>query len=120
MLDMLYNNKKYCVKVLIKKNVVKSRQIEHTVNEKRITSSVNFPFIAGFAGSFKDTTNLYIVLEFVPGGEMFKHLVRLNKFTEWQTKFYCAQVVLAIEYLHSLDILHRDLKPENTLIAHDG
>lgn len=100
--------------------MIKSRQVEHTINEKKISSSVNFPFIAAFVASFKDTTNLYIVLEFVPGGEMFKHLVRLNRFGEWQAKFYCAQVVLAIEYLHSLDIIHRDLKPENTLICQDG
>jgi serine/threonine protein kinase len=46
--------------------------------------------------------------------------VKLKRFSENLARFYCAQVVLAIEYLHSLDILHRDLKPENTLIAHDG
>ena len=112
--------KYYALKVLEKKNVVKSRQIEHTLNEKKIISCVNFPFIASFVASFKDNSNLYILLEFVPGGEMFKHLVRTNRFSENLSKFYCSQVVLAIEYLHSLDIIHRDLKPENTLIGQDG
>ena len=51
---------------------------------------------------------------------MFKYLVRQQRFSESLTRFYCAQVVLAIEYLHSLDILHRDLKPENVIISHDG
>lgn len=114
------SEKFYALKVLEKKNVVKSRQIEHTLNEKKIISCVNFPFIASYVASFKDNSNLYIVLEFVPGGEMFKHLVRTNRFSESLSKFYCAQVVLAIEYLHSLDIIHRDLKPENTLIGQDG
>jgi protein kinase A len=63
---------------------------------------------------------LYIALEFAPGGEMFKHLVKSNRFSENLTKFYCTQVILAIEYLHNLDIIHRDLKPENTLISTDG
>ena len=49
-----------------------------------------------------------------------KHLIKSNRFSENLTKFYCTQVVLAIEYLHSLDIIHRDLKPENTLISNDG
>lgn len=115
-----HTDKFYALKVLEKKNVVKSRQIEHTINEKKIISCVNFPFIASYVASFKDNSNLYIVLEFVPGGEMFKHLVRTNRFSENLSKFYCAQVVLAIEYLHSLDIIHRDLKPENTLIGQDG
>lgn len=114
------SGKFYALKILEKRNVVRSRQIEHTLNEKKIISSVNSPFIASFIASFKDYSNLYIVLEFVNGGEMFKHLVRTNRFTENVSKFYCAQVVLAIEYLHSLDIIHRDLKPENTLISHDG
>jgi len=51
---------------------------------------------------------------------MFSHLVKAKRFSENLSKFYCSQVVLAVEYLHSLDILHRDLKPENTLIGHDG
>lgn len=113
-------HKFYALKVLIKRNVVKSKQVEHTINEKKITSCVSCPFIASFMSSFKDNSNLYIVLEYVPGGEMFKHLVKQNKFTENQSRFYCGQVILAIEYLHSLDIIHRDLKPENTLIGHDG
>jgi protein kinase A len=114
------NGKFYALKILEKLSVVKSKQVEHTLNEKKILNAVNFPFIASYAASFKDNCNLFIALEFVVGGEMFKHLVKYNKFSENLTKFYCAQVVLAIEYLHNIDIIHRDLKPENTLIAQDG
>jgi hypothetical protein len=109
------SGKFYALKILEKRNIIKSRQIEHTICEKKIMSAVSFPFLVSYFSSFKDNSNLYIALEYAPGGEMFKYLVKLNRFSENLCKFYSAQVVLAIEYLHSLDIIHRDLKPENTL-----
>ena len=112
--------KYYALKVLEKRNVMKTKQLEHTIYEKKILAAVSFPFIAALNSSYKDNSNLYLLLEFVSGGEMFAHLTRVGRFSEKLCKFYCAQVILAIEYLHSLDIIHRDLKPENTLIAADG
>lgn len=69
---------------------------------------------------FKDNLYLFMVLEFVPGGEMFSHLRRMGRFTEPHAKFYGSQIVLTFEYLHHLEILYRDLKPENLLIDSDG
>ncbi|CAF1214599.1 unnamed protein product, partial [Didymodactylos carnosus] len=108
------------LKIINKKSAHKMKQEEHVVNEKRILQALNFPFIIKYYFSFKDNANLYIGLELIEGGELFRHLRDAERFDEKKAKFYSAQITLALEYLHYLGIVYRDLKPENLLIDRHG
>ncbi|KAF0305545.1 cAMP-dependent protein kinase catalytic subunit [Amphibalanus amphitrite] len=115
----------FAMKILDKQKVVRLKQVEHTLNEKRILQAISFPFLVSLQYHFKDNKNLYIILPYVSGGEMFFHLRRLRAatkrgFHESHSRFYAAQIVLAFEYLHYLDLIYRDLKPENLLIDSQG
>ena len=113
-------NTRVAFKVLHKRQVVRTKQVEHVFNEKKILSQCHHPFIVSLFSSFQDTANLYIVMEFVSGGELFS-LIRNNFILPPPTAiFYAAEITLALEYLHSHSIVYRDLKPENVLIQHDG
>ncbi|KAJ7108428.1 AGC/PKA protein kinase [Mycena crocata] len=115
-----HNLRFYAIKVLSKERVVKMKQVEHTNNEQRMLECVTYPFIINLWGYFQDTANLYMVMDFVPGGELFTLLRRSNRFPDPVAKFYGAEVALALNHLHGLGIIYRDLKPENVLLNADG
>lgn len=110
----------YAMKVLKKVEVVRLKQVEHINSEKAILSQIHFPFIVNLLCTFQDEKSLYMLLEYVVGGELFSHLRKAGRFSNDMTRFYAAEIVLALEYLHSLDIIYRDLKPENLLLDDKG
>ncbi|KAI7890326.1 camp-dependent protein kinase 2 [Mucor mucedo] len=114
------NARYYAVKVLKKAEVVRLKQVEHTNNEKHILESVAHPFLVNMWGTFQDNVNLYMVMDYVPGGELFSVLRRSKRFPDHVAKFYAAEVILAIEYMHSKNVIYRDLKPENLLLDSQG
>ncbi|XP_018654710.1 serine/threonine kinase [Schistosoma mansoni] len=97
-------------------SIIKLKQVQHTLNEKRILQAVDFPFLIRLEYSFKNEVYLFLGLEYVSGGEMFSYLRRKGRFSESAARFYSSQVILALEYLHYLDLIYRDLKPENILL----
>ena len=96
------------------------KQVDHVKTEKKILEELNHPFIVNLFGAFQDDKNLYLLLEYVIGGEFFSHLRKAGRFPNDTAKFYAAQITLVFEHLHSMMILYRDLKPENLLLDSDG
>jgi protein-serine/threonine kinase len=106
----------FAMKMLRKENVVKRNQVEHTRAERNVLETAQHPFIVNLMYAFQTPKKLYFVLEFCPGGELFFHLSRNGRFSEGRTRFYTSELLLAIGYMHSLNIIYRDLKPENVLL----
>ncbi|KAK1980654.1 kinase-like domain-containing protein [Colletotrichum cereale] len=115
-----HNQRFYAVKVLKKAQVVKMKQVEHTNDERKMLGEVKHPFLITLWGTFQDSKNLYMVMDFVEGGELFSLLRKSGRFPNPVAKFYAAEVTLALEYMHSRNIIYRDLKPENLLLDRHG
>ena len=110
----------FAMKVIKKKTIQAKNQVAHTLSERSVLSRVSHPFIIQMHYAFHNSLNLYIVMEYCPGGELFFHLSKFQKLPEAFCKFYSACMVLALRHLHSLSIVYRDLKPENIVITQDG
>jgi len=113
----------YAMKVLSKKVIVQKKEIQHTIGERNIlvrTATTESPFIVGLKFSFQTAADLYLVTDYMSGGELFWHLQKEGRFVEERAKFYIAELILALRHLHQHDIVYRDLKPENILLDANG
>jgi len=110
----------YAMKQLKKEHIIKRNQVEHTKTERFVLQHLRHHFIVGLRFAFQTDKKLYLILDYCPGGELFFHLGKAGRFTEGRARFYCSEIVLALEYLHSRDVVYRDLKPENVLLDEDG
>eukprot|EP01065_Artemidia_motanka_P050575 TRINITY_DN8682_c0_g1_i1.p1 TRINITY_DN8682_c0_g1~~TRINITY_DN8682_c0_g1_i1.p1 ORF type:complete len:382 (+),score=110.07 TRINITY_DN8682_c0_g1_i1:67-1146(+) len=110
----------YAMKAM-KKHVIQEHGLaKNTKDEKLLLSRLHHPFIVKLHYAFQDSQQLYLVMDFLSGGELFHHLGRAGTFSEERSKFYAAQVALALSHLHGLRILYRDLKPENLVLDPKG
>ena len=114
------NLKLYAMKILKKEQLKIKNQQEHTKSERKLLEQINYNFIVKLYYAFQDIINLYIITEFMQGGELFFHLYRETFFDNEKTKFYTAEIVLALGHLHNKNMIYRDLKPENILLGKDG
>ena len=108
------------MKILSLKHIIKMKQIEHVRNEKKILKFIDHPFLINLTWSHIDSSYLYLLLPFIPGGELFSYLRSAGNFSLSTTLFYSAEIVSALDYLHSISVAYRDLKPENILLDKDG
>ncbi|KAG8189657.1 hypothetical protein JTE90_018505 [Oedothorax gibbosus] len=109
----------YAMKVL-KKATLKVRDRMRTKMERDILADIRHPFIVKLHYAFQTEGKLYLILDFLKGGDLFTRLSKEVMFTEEDVKFYLAELALALDHLHSLGIIYRDLKPENILLDADG
>ncbi|KAL7713505.1 Protein kinase C [Entamoeba marina] len=110
----------FAMKTIEKKQVIEYEEIEHTMSERRILSKLHHPFLVNLHYSFQTPSHLFYIIDYCPGGELYYYLQKKRSVTEEDAKFYAAQILLAIEHLHSSRIVYRDIKPENILIDSDG
>lgn len=110
----------YAIKLLRKDVILAKDEVEHTLTENRVLQSAKHPFLTELKFSFQTEDRLIFVMEYVNGGELFFHLSRDKVFSETRSRFYGAEITLALKYLHEKKIVYRDLKLENLLLDSDG
>jgi len=110
----------FAMKVLRKDKIIQRNQMEHTKSEVNVLQNVHHPFMVTMRYSFQNESKLYLILDYINGGELFFHLSKEGTFNVDRARLYTAEILLALDHLHRFDIIYRDLKPENLLLDKDG
>jgi serine/threonine kinase 38 len=107
------------IKKMRKEDMLNKNQLMHVRTEKEIMTASN-PWIVKLKYSFQDDYYLYLVMEFLPGGDLMNLLMKKEILTEDEARFYTAEMILAVDSVHKLNCIHRDLKPDNILLDKNG
>ncbi|KAG0313550.1 pkb-activating kinase-like protein [Dissophora globulifera] len=112
----LSNKRDYAIKVLDKRHIIREKKVKYVNIEKNTLYKLDHPGVVKLYSTFQDSSSLYYVLELCQNGELLTFIKKLGSFDENCTRFYVAQILTAVEYVHSQGVIHRDLKPENILL----
>jgi len=114
------DNKVYALKMMRKKEMIAKKQVTHIRAERNLLAAADNTWLVKLHFSFQDDTFLYLVMEYCAGGDLMTILMREDILSEPCTKFYMAELAMAIKSVHDLKFVHRDLKPDNVLISTAG
>jgi tRNA A-37 threonylcarbamoyl transferase component Bud32 len=110
----------YAIKILKKSDMIRKNMVTQIFAERRVLALARNSYICKLYYAFQSKENLYLVMEYLIGGDISSLLQAFGTFEESMARFYIAEAVLALEYLHSNSITHRDIKPDNMLINAEG
>eukprot|EP01090_Pellita_catalonica_P001876 TRINITY_DN1159_c0_g1_i1.p1 TRINITY_DN1159_c0_g1~~TRINITY_DN1159_c0_g1_i1.p1 ORF type:complete len:481 (-),score=105.50 TRINITY_DN1159_c0_g1_i1:545-1807(-) len=110
----------YAMKSIKKKMLIRENELHHTRTELQILRNNDSPFLINLRYSFQTDARVYFVFRYVAGGELFYHLNKQRKFSADFVRFYAAEVIMGLGYLHKMGVIYRDLKPENCLLEETG
>ncbi|KAL5716777.1 non-specific serine/threonine protein kinase [Ranunculus cassubicifolius] len=110
----------YALKIMDKKFITKENKTSYVKLERVVLDQLDHPGIVRLFFTFQDSFSLYMALESCEGGELFDQITRKGRLSEDEARFYAAEVIDALEYIHGVGLIHRDIKPENLLLTAEG
>eukprot|EP00296_Roombia_truncata_P007658 JP446106.1.p1 GENE.JP446106.1~~JP446106.1.p1 ORF type:complete len:503 (-),score=136.94 JP446106.1:90-1598(-) len=116
----LDNKKLYAMKVMHKAKLIKQKLVNQILDENNILRIIEHPYVVGLQFAFQTETEVYLVMDYINGGDMFGQMQKHRRFQPDAVRLYVAEMVLAFEHIHKQGIVYRDLKPENVLMDRDG
>ncbi|CAK59082.1 unnamed protein product (macronuclear) [Paramecium tetraurelia] len=110
----------YAMKEMSKALIITKKSVNSVMNERILLSELKHPFLVNMNYAYQDKETLYLIMDYMSGGDLRYHIGRMRRFNEEQTRFFVACIFLSLEYVHENNIIHRDIKPENLVLDNKG